>query len=119
MERHGFPKCYAIGMTLCASTLSSIIPPSILVVIAVVSIGTLPAANLVPGLFIAFAFLVFNHFYSVYYGYNPPPPFNLRLVVVTTLAEYRLAALGAPVDARRSDLDVWGIVCLPRVALGT
>jgi C4-dicarboxylate transporter DctM subunit len=89
MERHGFPKGYAVGMTLCTATLSSIIPPSILVVIAGsianVSIGTLLVAGLVPGLFIAFAFLVFNHFYSVYYGYNPPTPFNLRLVVVTGL----------------------------------
>lgn len=89
MERHGFPKGYAVGMTLCTATLSSIIPPSILVVIAGsianVSIGTLLVAGLVPGLFIAFAFLVFNHFYSVYYGYNPPTPFNFRLVVVTGL----------------------------------
>lgn len=89
MERHGFPKGYAVGMTLCTSTLSSIIPPSILVVIAGsianVSIGTLLVAGLVPGLFIALAFLVFNHFYSVYYGYNPPTPFNLRLVMVTGL----------------------------------
>ncbi|WP_313525954.1 TRAP transporter large permease [Shinella sp.] len=89
MERHGFPKGYAVGMTLCTATLSSIIPPSILVVIAGsianVSIGTLLVAGLVPGMFIAFAFLVFNHFYSVYYGYNPPTPFNFRLVVVTGL----------------------------------
>ena len=89
MERHGFPKGYAVGMTLCTATLSSIIPPSILVVIAGsianVSIGTLLVAGLVPGLFIAFAFLVFNHFYSVHYGYNPPTPFNFRLVVVTGL----------------------------------
>ncbi|KAA0969507.1 TRAP transporter large permease [Aureimonas fodinaquatilis] len=87
MERHGFPKGYAVGMTLCTSTLSSIIPPSILVVIAGsianVSIGTLLVAGLVPGLFIAFAFMVFNHFYSVYYGYNPPSPFNLRMVLIT------------------------------------
>ncbi|WP_320198804.1 TRAP transporter large permease [Agrobacterium sp. rho-13.3] len=89
MERHGFPKGYAVGMTLCTATLSSIIPPSILVVIAGsianVSIGTLLVAGLVPGLFIAFAFMVFNHFYSVYYGYNPPSPFNFRVVVVTGL----------------------------------
>lgn len=89
MERHGFPKGYAVGMTLCTATLSSIIPPSILVVIAGsianVSIGTLLVAGLVPGLFIAFAFMVFNHFYSVYYGYNPPSPFNLRMVVISGL----------------------------------
>jgi C4-dicarboxylate transporter DctM subunit len=89
MERHGFPKGYAVGMTLCTATLSSIIPPSILVVIAGsianVSIGTLLVAGLVPGLFIALAFMVFNHFYSVYYGYNPPSSFNLRIVMVTGL----------------------------------
>ncbi|KIQ03811.1 ABC transporter permease [Agrobacterium tumefaciens] len=89
MERHGFPKGYAVGMTLCTATLSSIIPPSILVVIAGsianVSIGTLLVAGLVPGLFIAFAFMVYNHIYSVYYGYNPPSPFNMRVVIVTGL----------------------------------
>ena len=57
MERHGFPKGYAVGLTLCTSTLSSIIPPSILIVIAGsianVSIGTLLVAGLIPGLFIA------------------------------------------------------------------
>lgn len=89
MERHGFPKGYAVGMTLVTSTLSSIIPPSILVVIAGsianVSIGTLLVAGLIPGLFIAFVFMVFNHFYAVHYGYNPPSPFNFRLVMTTGL----------------------------------
>jgi C4-dicarboxylate transporter, DctM subunit len=89
MERHGFPKGYAVGMTLVTSTLSSIIPPSILVVIAGsianVSIGTLLVAGLIPGLFIAFVFMVFNHFYAVRHGYNPPTPFNFRLVVTTGL----------------------------------
>jgi tripartite ATP-independent transporter DctM subunit len=89
MERHGFPKGYAVGMTLVTSTLSSIIPPSILVVIAGsianVSIGTLLVAGLIPGLFIAFVFMVFNHFYALHHGYNPPTPFNLRLVVTTGL----------------------------------
>lgn len=89
MERHGFPKGYAVGMTLVTSTLSSIIPPSILVVIAGsianVSIGTLLVAGLIPGLFVAFVFMVFNHFYAVHHGYNPPTPFNFRVVVTTGL----------------------------------
>ncbi|MFN3317975.1 MAG: TRAP transporter large permease [Allorhizobium sp.] len=90
MERHGFPKGYAVGLTLCTSTLSSIVPPSILIVIAGsianASIGTLLVAGLVPGLFIAFAFMVFNHIYAVRHGFNPPTPFNLRLVIRTGLA---------------------------------
>ena len=90
MERHGFPKGYAVGLTLCTSTLSSIVPPSILIVIAGsianASIGTLLVAGLVPGLFIAFAFMVFNHIYAVRHEFNPPTPFNLRLVMSTGLA---------------------------------
>jgi C4-dicarboxylate transporter DctM subunit len=87
MERHGFPRGYAVGMTLCTSTLSSIIPPSILIVIAGsianVSIGTLLVAGLIPGLFIAFAFMVFNHVYAVRHGYNPPSPMNFRKIAIT------------------------------------
>jgi len=89
MERHGFPRGYAVGLTLCTSTLSSIIPPSILIVIAGsianVSIGTLLVAGLIPGLFIALAFMVFNHFYAVRHGYNPPSPLNIRKIIVTGL----------------------------------
>jgi tripartite ATP-independent transporter DctM subunit len=90
MERHGFPKGYAVGLTLCTSVLSSIIPPSILIIIAGsianVSIGTLLVAGLIPGLFIALAFMLFNHVYAVRYGFNPPTPFNPRRVVTTGLA---------------------------------
>ncbi|MCZ7865163.1 TRAP transporter large permease [Agrobacterium salinitolerans] len=90
MERHGFPKGYAVGLTLCTSTLSSIIPPSILIVIAGsvanASIGTLLVAGLVPGLFLAFVFMVFNHIYAVRHGFNPPTPFNVRRVLTTGLA---------------------------------
>lgn len=90
MERHGFPKGYAVGLTLCTSTLSSIIPPSILIVIAGsvanASIGTLLVAGLVPGLFLAFVFMVYNHIYAVRNGFNPPTPFNVRRVVTTGLA---------------------------------
>jgi C4-dicarboxylate transporter, DctM subunit len=90
MERHGFPKGYAVGLTLCTSVLSSIIPPSILIIIAGsianVSIGTLLVAGLIPGLFIALAFMLFNHVYAVRHGFNPPTPFNPRRVVTTGLA---------------------------------
>ena len=90
MERHGFPKGYAVGLTLCTSVLSSIIPPSILIVIAGsianVSIGTLLVAGLIPGLFIALSFMLFNHVYAVRHGFNPPTPFNPRRVVTTGLA---------------------------------
>lgn len=87
MRRHGFQKGYAAGMTLATSTLSSIIPPSILMVIggsiANQSIGLLLVAGLVPGLFIAFSLMVYNHFYSVYKGVAKPTPFSIEEVLRT------------------------------------
>ncbi len=82
MVKHGYEKGYAVGMTLATSTLSSIIPPSILMVIAGSianqSIGLLLIAGLVPGLFIAAFLMVYNHIYSVRRGVCKPTPFDLR-----------------------------------------
>jgi tripartite ATP-independent transporter DctM subunit len=80
MVKHGYEKGYAVGMTLTTSTLSSIIPPSILMVIAgsiaSQSIGLLLIAGLIPGLFIAGMLMVYNHFYSVRRGVCKPTPFR-------------------------------------------
>jgi tripartite ATP-independent transporter DctM subunit len=80
MMRHGYDKGYAVGMTLTTSTLSSIIPPSILMVIAgsiaSQSIGLLLIAGLIPGLFIAAMLMVYNHIYSVRRGIDKPTPFR-------------------------------------------
>ena len=82
MVRHGYEKGYAVGMTLATSTLSSIIPPSILMVIAGSianqSIGLLLIAGLVPGLFIAAFLMIYNHFYSVRRGVCKPTPFDVK-----------------------------------------
>ena len=82
MVKHGYDKGYAVGMTLATSTLSSIIPPSILMVIAGSianqSIGLLLIAGLVPGLFIAAFLMVYNHIYSVRRGVCKPTPFVTR-----------------------------------------
>jgi C4-dicarboxylate transporter, DctM subunit len=80
MTRHGYDKGYAVGMTLTTSTLSSIIPPSILMVlagsIANQSIGLLLIGGLVPGLFIAAMLMVYNHIYSVRRRIAAPTPFD-------------------------------------------
>lgn len=82
MVKHGYEKGYAVGMTLATSTLSSIIPPSILMVIAGSianeSIGLLLLAGLIPGLFIAAALMVYNHFYSVRMGVGKPVRFSMH-----------------------------------------
>ena len=84
MVRHGYDKGYAVGMTLTTSTLSSIIPPSILMVIAgsiaSQSIGLLLVAGLIPGLFIAAMLMVYNHLYSVRRGIDKPTPFRWGLL---------------------------------------
>lgn len=80
MTRHGYDKGYAVGMTLSTSALSSIIPPSILMVlagsIANQSIGLLLIGGLVPGLFIAAMLMAYNHIYSVRRGIARPTPFD-------------------------------------------
>ena len=82
MVKHGYEKGYAVGMTLATSTLSSIIPPSILMVIAGSianqSIGLLLIAGLVPGLFIAVFLMIYNHIYSVRNNVCKPVPFDVR-----------------------------------------
>lgn len=82
MVKHGYEKGYAVGMTLATSTLSSIIPPSILMVIAGSianqSIGLLLIAGLVPGLFIAAFLMIYNHIYSVRKKVCQPVPFDVR-----------------------------------------
>jgi len=87
MVKHGYDKGYAVGMTLATSTLSSIIPPSVLMVIAGSianqSIGLLLLAGLIPGLFIAFALMVYNHFYSVRNGVGKPVRFDWQRFVRT------------------------------------
>jgi hypothetical protein len=85
MVKHGYEKGYAVGMTLATSTLSSIIPPSILMVIAGSianqSIGLLLIAGLVPGLFIAAFLMIYNHIYSVRNNVCQPVPFDVRYFI--------------------------------------
>ena len=89
MVKHGYEKGYAVGMTLATSTLSSIIPPSVLMVIAGSianeSIGLLLIGGLIPGLFIAFMLMVYNHFYSVRKGVGKPVPFSMERLLRTGL----------------------------------
>ncbi len=89
MVKHGYEKGYAVGMTLATSTLSSIIPPSVLMVIAGSianqSIGLLLIGGLIPGLFIAFMLMVYNHIYSVRKGVGKPVAFSLERLVRTGL----------------------------------
>ena len=80
MTQNGYSKGYSAALTLTTSALATIIPPSILMIIAGSvanqSIGVLLAAGLVPGVFIGFLFMAYNHFYSVRHGMGRPTPFR-------------------------------------------
>ncbi len=67
MTRNNYPLQYATGLTLISSMLASIIPPSILMVIAAstagVSVGKALIGGLIPGVIIAVAYMVYNYIY--------------------------------------------------------
>jgi len=106
MSQNGYPKEYAASLTLLTSVLASIIPPSILMVVAGStaneSIGKLMVAGLIPGVLIAIAFMIYNHFHCVKHGYGIRVPFSLRNCVQKVLVA--IPALVVPV------LLLYGIV---------
>lgn len=65
MAKKGYPKSYGVGINLAGCMLASVIPPSILMIVAAstagVSIGQALMAGLVPGIFIGVAFMVYNY----------------------------------------------------------
>ena len=68
MEKEGFPRAYAAGLTAGSSLIGPIIPPSIFMIIYAsltnTSIGGLFAAGVFPGLVLGLAFMVMNWYYS-------------------------------------------------------
>lgn len=80
MTKNNYSKQYAVGLSLTTSVLASIIPPSILVIIAGStaneSIGTLLMAGIVPGLFMVACFMVYNHVYTRMKGMGTHVPFS-------------------------------------------
>ena len=65
MAKKGYPKAYGVGINLAGCMLASVIPPSILMIVAAstagVSIGQALMAGLVPGIFIGVAFMIYNY----------------------------------------------------------
>ncbi|WP_085522685.1 TRAP transporter large permease [Tuberibacillus sp. Marseille-P3662] len=99
MTRNHYPLRYATGITLAASMLATIIPPSILMVIAAsvagVSVGKALIGGLIPGLIVAIAFMIFNYFYSKKHQYGKHIPFDFKQLISSFVKA--LPALLAPV----------------------
>ncbi|WP_314002047.1 TRAP transporter large permease [uncultured Paenibacillus sp.] len=74
MTKNKYPQEYATALSLASSMLATIIPPSILMVIAAsvanVSIGKALIGGLIPGVIIAALFMAFNYVYSRKKGYG-------------------------------------------------
>ena len=85
MEKDGYPRDYAAGLTLCASCLAVIIPPSILIVLAAAStlqsVGKALAGGILPGLLITAMLYIPNHIISSKQGYGTRIPFSIRNVL--------------------------------------
>lgn len=68
MEKQGYEKGFAASLTAASSTIGSVIPPSILMVIygaaANVSVGALFIAGYIPGILVGFQQLGINYYYA-------------------------------------------------------
>jgi len=80
MEKDGYPKDYAGAVTLTSSSLSVVIPPSILLVLAAAatdqSVGKTLAGGLLPGIIITISLMIPNFYISKKHGYGHKIPFS-------------------------------------------
>lgn len=90
MDKAGYDRSYAAALTASTAIVGPIIPPSIIMIIyalqdETVSVGTLFAAGILPGILIAVAMCVVNFYVSKkrnYKGDGQTPP--LREILITT-----------------------------------
>lgn len=99
MTDHNYPKPYAAALTMATSTLSSVIPPSILMIIAAsasgVSVGGALAGGLGPSVVFIIVLMVLNYIMSVRRKYGRVIHIPFKEGMKTVLAG--LPALGGPV----------------------
>ncbi|MGJ9384220.1 TRAP transporter large permease [Salipaludibacillus sp. CF4.18] len=99
MTRSGYPIQYAASLSLVSSMLATIIPPSILMVVAAsiagVSISAALIGGLVPGLIIAFLLMVYNYFYCKKKNIGVHQKFSFKLLMKEFINAF--PALLAPV----------------------
>lgn len=81
MQRSGYPLDYATATTLASSMLATVIPPSILMVVAAsvaqVSMGQALFAGIIPGVLIGIVMMLYNYFYCKRHGIGHRVPFGL------------------------------------------
>jgi C4-dicarboxylate transporter DctM subunit len=89
MEKKGYDKTFAAGLTAYAGMLGPIIPPSIMFVvysvIAQVPVGTMLAAGIIPGVILTIAFVVVIALMGYVYNYPRGTSLPMRERVTITL----------------------------------
>jgi tripartite ATP-independent transporter DctM subunit len=85
MVRYKYPLKYTAGITLVTSCLSSIIPPSIIMVVygicAGESVAKMLVAGIFPGILVGISFLVTNYVMAIRYGWGASEPFRVSNVL--------------------------------------
>ncbi len=99
MTARGYPKPYSAALTLITATLATLVPPSILIIVAAASagqsVGAALAGGLGPGVLLAVALAVYNTVVSRRKGYGKITTFDMG---VSARAIYRaLPSVVAPV----------------------
>jgi tripartite ATP-independent transporter DctM subunit len=99
MKEGGYPLNYATSVTVAASTMAVIVPPSLLLIIyatvAGVSVGTQLLAGLFPGLVVAVILVGYNTILGIKNKWKTTLSFNLRNIGRT--AKFGFVALVTPV----------------------
>lgn len=99
MTNRGYPRDYSAALTMITATLSSIVPPSILMIIAAasagVSVGGALAGGLGPAVLLTIGFFVVNYVAARRHGYGNEVRVGLREGTRTIIQS--LPSTGAPV----------------------
>jgi tripartite ATP-independent transporter DctM subunit len=99
MIRSGYPAPYAWGTTLASSMLATVIPPSILMVVAAavaqVSMGKALFAGIIPGVILGLIMMVYNYIYCKSHKIGHVIPFDGKKLGKSFLSS--LPALLVPV----------------------
>ncbi|PZX17199.1 tripartite ATP-independent transporter DctM subunit [Palleronia aestuarii] len=87
MEKEGYPKGFAVGVTAASSTLGNIIPPSLMMIIyaatAGVSVGAMFLAGIVPGILVGLGQMIWSWRAAGKLGIGADQTFSARRVVRT------------------------------------
>ncbi|WP_460275766.1 TRAP transporter large permease [Celeribacter sp. ULVN23_4] len=99
MTSRGYPRPYSAALTLITATLATLVPPSILIIVAASasgqSVGGALAGGLGPGLLLAFSLALYNGIVSRKRGYGMLTPFNPRASIRAFARA--LPSVGAPI----------------------